>query len=89
MNAPVIIDASIPLDYDKLDPRFVFLARAKVRLFLVEQGELTLTEAYDGLVETIHCETCAAYADDMVARWECMDAKRISKREFQSERRKY
>jgi hypothetical protein len=74
MNIPVIIDApptgDAPLDYDELDPRFVFLARAKVRLFLVEQGELTLTEAYDGLVETIHCETCAAYADNMVARRE-------------------
>jgi hypothetical protein len=86
MNAPVIIDSPTSLD---CDPRFIFLVRAKVRLFLIEQGELTLTEAYDGLVETIHCETCAAYADDMVARWERMDAKRISKRKFQSERRKY
>jgi hypothetical protein len=33
-----------------IDPRLVFLARAAARLTLVEVGEMTLSEAFDGLV---------------------------------------
>jgi hypothetical protein len=35
----------------EIDPRLIFLLRAAVRFDLVEVGELTLEEAYDGLFD--------------------------------------
>ena len=39
----------------QVDPRLVFLARAAARHFLVEQGEMDLGEAFDGLVQSLSC----------------------------------
>jgi hypothetical protein len=36
-----------------IDPRLVFLARAHARFILVEAGEMTLDEAFDGLLESV------------------------------------
>jgi hypothetical protein len=78
MNAPLLLD-------QRIDPRLAFLARAAARFQLVEAGELDLETAFNGLVAGLSC-LCDR---DRIARWERMDAKRISKRKFQSERRKY
>ena len=37
-------------DSPQADPRLVFLARASARELLVDAGELTIDEAFDGLV---------------------------------------
>ena len=37
-------------DSPQADPRLVFLARASARELLVDTGELTIDEAFDGLV---------------------------------------
>ena len=69
MNAPVAIDVptgDVPLDHDELDPRYLFLVRAKIRLFLVDVGELSLTNAFSDLVEGLQCP-CSR---EMVQRWE-------------------
>ena len=69
MNVPVIIETMTgdePLDYDELDPRFIFLVRAKIRLFLVKQGEMTLTDAFSDLVDGLQCP-CER---ETVQRWE-------------------
>jgi hypothetical protein len=69
VNVPVIIDAltgDAPLDHDELDPRYVFLVRAKIRLFLVDVGELSLSEAFSDLVDTLRCP-CER---ETVKRWE-------------------
>ena len=39
-------------DSPQADPRLVFLARASARELLVDSGELTIGEAFDGLVPT-------------------------------------
>ena len=39
-------------DSPQADPRLVFLARASARELLVDAGELTIDEAFDGLVPT-------------------------------------
>jgi hypothetical protein len=36
---------------DEIDPRLAFLARAAARYFMVEQCEMSLDEAFDGLRE--------------------------------------
>jgi hypothetical protein len=48
------------------DPRLVFLERASARLFLVEAGEMTLDEAFEGLVASLQC-SCSR---ELVQRWE-------------------
>ena len=48
------------------DPRLVFLERASARLFLVEAGEMTLDEAFEGLVTSLQC----ACSRELVERWE-------------------
>jgi hypothetical protein len=54
MNAltPTIPAVSIN---DAVDPRLAFLARAAARHALVEVGEMTVTEAFDGLVVSLQC----------------------------------
>ena len=37
-------------DSPQADPRLIFLARASARELLVDAGELTIDEAFDGLV---------------------------------------
>ena len=39
-------------DSPQADPRLIFLARASARELLVDAGELTIDEAFDGLVPT-------------------------------------
>jgi hypothetical protein len=41
---------------DRADPRLVFLHRAHSRLILVENGWMSLDEAYRGLIECVPCE---------------------------------
>ena len=38
------------------DPRLAFLHRAHARLILVENGLMSLDEAYRGLIECVPCE---------------------------------
>ncbi len=50
----------------QVDPRLAFLARAAARHFLVEQDEMDLGEAFDGLVQSLSCP-CTR---EMIERWE-------------------
>jgi hypothetical protein len=50
----------------KGDPRYIFLLRASTRLWLVDNCEMTLDEACDGLVDTQSC-SCS---HQIVERWE-------------------
>ena len=38
-----------------VDQRYIFLVRASTRLWLVDNCEMTLDEAFDDLVETLSC----------------------------------
>jgi hypothetical protein len=49
-----------------VDPRYIFLVRASARLWLVDNCEMTLDQAFDGLIETLSCP-CSR---EMVERWE-------------------
>jgi hypothetical protein len=60
-----------------IDPRLVFLQRASVRLYLVEASEMTLDEAFEGLLDSLQC-TCSR---EMVERWE-RDYPPASRRKF-------
>ena len=51
---------------DKIDPRLCFLERARARLILFYADEMTLDEAYGGLVASLQC----ACSREMVERWE-------------------
>jgi hypothetical protein len=72
----------VPLvEVGKTDPKLAFLARAATRFGLVEQGEMDVDEAFDGLVAGLQC-SCSR---DLVEKWEREDARRpklISKRNF-------
>lgn len=49
-----------------VDFRLIFLARAHARFILVENGEMELDEAYDGLIRSVcHCRRWA-----LAERWE-------------------
>jgi len=50
----------------QIDPRLLFLERASVRLYLVEADEMSLEEAFEGLLDSLQC-TCSR---EMVVRWE-------------------
>jgi hypothetical protein len=60
------MNAVAPIVEAKLDPRYVFLVRASIRLFLVDQLEMTLDEAFNGLVNTLQCP-CER---ELIERWE-------------------
>jgi hypothetical protein len=49
-----------------VDPELVFLARAAAHRELVEAREMTLDEAFDGLVSSLSCQ-CSR---ELVERWE-------------------
>jgi hypothetical protein len=49
-----------------VDPRLAFLARASARLALVENGEMDLDEAYDGLVASV----CDCQRWPLAEQWE-------------------
>jgi hypothetical protein len=53
-----VVNSIIDSD-DQIDPRLVFLHRAHSRLILVENGLMSLEEAYGGLLS----EYCACYRD--------------------------
>jgi hypothetical protein len=58
----------------EIDPRLIFLTRAAVRFDLVQAGEMTVDEAFDGLVISLQC-ACACDRD-RVERWERLDGAR-------------
>jgi hypothetical protein len=55
-----------PIVEARIDPRYTFLVRASIRLFLIDQLEMTLDEAFDGLVANLQCD-CDR---ELLARWE-------------------
>jgi hypothetical protein len=57
------MSVDIPIE---VDPRLAWLARAAARHLLVENGVMTLDDAFDGLIECLSC-TCTR---EMVERWE-------------------
>jgi hypothetical protein len=63
MNALTPIAPMVGTD---VDSKLVFLSRAAARLELVEAGEMTLDEAFDGLVSGLSCQ-CSR---ELVERWE-------------------
>ena len=46
------------------DPRLNFLHRAHARLILVENGLMTLAEAFDGLIAACHAPAHAKWSRD-------------------------
>jgi hypothetical protein len=53
----VFDDCAEPIPGERPDPRLVFLARAAARFELVEAGELSLTEAFNGLMSSLVVDT--------------------------------
>lgn len=49
-----------------VDPRYIFLVRASTRLWLVDNCEMTLDEAFDDLVAGLQC----ACDRERIQRWE-------------------
>jgi hypothetical protein len=64
-----------PIVEAKLDPRYSFLVRASVRLWLVDNCEMDIDEAFDGLVACLSCP-CSR---ELIERWE-RDHKSIKRR---------
>jgi len=56
----------------KLDPRYVFLVRASVRLWLVDNCEMDIGEAFHDLVADLQC----ACDRELILRWERQDRMR-------------
>ena len=51
------MNAVTPIVEAKLDPKYVFLVRASVRLWLVDNCEMDLGEAVDGLIADLQRDT--------------------------------
>ena len=60
------MNAVAPIVEAKLDPKYTFLVRASVRLWMVDNCEMTLDEAFDDLIADLECD-CTR---EMVRRWE-------------------
>jgi hypothetical protein len=56
----------------EIDRRLIFLTRAAVRFDLVQAGEMTVDEAFDGLVISLQCACDHA----RIERWERIDSAR-------------
>jgi hypothetical protein len=67
MSAPVTIDMAtiVPIGAGD-DPRYTFLQRASIRLWMVDNCVMELDEAFSGLVDILQCN-CER---EMIARWE-------------------
>ena len=50
------MNAVAPIIEAKLDPRYAFLIRASVRLWLVDNCAMEIDEAFDGLVACLQCD---------------------------------
>ena len=53
LGGQIASENSHSLDSPQVDPRLAFLARASARELLVDAGELTIDEAFDGLVPAL------------------------------------
>jgi hypothetical protein len=60
----------------RVDPRLAFLARAAARFVLVQAGEMTLDQAFDGLFDSLQCP-CER---ETIERWERLDRIRPRRR---------
>jgi hypothetical protein len=60
----------------QLDPRYAFLVRAAVRLWMVNRSEMTIDEAFDGLVVSLQCP-CER---ETIERWQALDRLRPKRR---------
>ena len=60
------MNAVAPILEVKHDPRYAFLVRASTRLWLVDNCEMDIGEAFDGLVADLEC-SCSG---ELVERWE-------------------
>jgi len=60
------MNAVTPIVKAERDPRYSFLVRASVRLWLVDNCEMDIGEAFDGLVGNLQC----ACDRELISRWE-------------------
>jgi hypothetical protein len=60
------MNAVTPIVDAKIDPRYAFLVRASARLWLVDNCEMDIGDAFDDLVADLQC----ACSREIVVRWE-------------------